>query len=219
MTAASASPPISRVARVDPEAARLASGAWLRPARGEGIPLHVDRWFAPPQDEELRMLARATPPVLDVGCGPARHVLALRAMGVAALGIDNAAGAVGVARRRGASVLQRCVFGDLPAEGRWGSALLLDGNVGIGGEPDRLLARLHRVVRVGGRVLIEVEPPGRGRGQLRVRAELDGRAVSSWFAWATVGADEVPRLARMAGFATIGLREDTGRWFATLEAR
>lgn len=219
MTAAPASPPIGPVARVDPAATRLASGAWLRPERGEGIRLHADRWFAHPQDEELRVLARAMAPALDVGCGPARHVLALRAMGVAALGIDNAASAVKAARRRGAPVLQRCVFGDLPAEGRWGSALLLDGNVGIGGEPDRLLARLHQVVCDGGRVLIEVEPPGQGRGPLRVRAELDGRAVSSWFAWATIGADEVPGLARIAGFATVGVREDTGRWFATLEAR
>ena len=165
------------------------------------------------------MLARARGPVLDVGCGPARHVLALHAMGVDALGIDSSASAVRAARRRGAAVLHRCVFGPLPDEGRWGSALLLDGNVGIGGEPDRLLARLHAVVRRGGRVLVEVEPPGSGRGSLRVRAELDGRSVSSWFAWATIGADEVPGVARNAGFRSVDLREDAGRWFATLEAR
>ena len=36
---------------------------------------------------------------------------------------------------RGATVLQRDIFGPLPGEGRWGTALLFDGNVGIGGDP------------------------------------------------------------------------------------
>ena len=50
----------------------------------------------------------------------------------------------------------------------------------------------------------------------RVRLEAPG-AVSVWFGWATVGADDVARLARAAGLRERVRVEAGGRWFAGLE--
>src|SRR4029453_1954232 len=93
-----------------------------------------DRWLAPLTEVDRRVLARSDGPVLDVGCGPARHTLALGAEGVPTLGIDITGATLAVARPRGALVLLRSVFDPIPGEGRWGTVLLLDGNVGIGGD-------------------------------------------------------------------------------------
>lgn len=52
-----------------------------------------------------------------------------------ALGIDVSEIAVAHARSRGATAIEASVFDRVPGAGRWGSAPLLDGNVGIGGCP------------------------------------------------------------------------------------
>ncbi len=65
------------------------------------------------------------------------------------LGIDVVPEAVEQTRRRGASALQRDLFDALPGEGRWQTALLADGNVGIGGDPVALLARTRDLVQPG----------------------------------------------------------------------
>src|SRR5680860_1287544 len=53
------------------------------------------------------------PAVLDVGCGPGRHVLACAERGMIALGLDAAA-AIEIALARGAPVLQRSIFASVP---------------------------------------------------------------------------------------------------------
>lgn len=181
--------------------------------------MDVERWFDVPRPEEERLLAHAVPPVLDVGCGPGRHVAALAARDVRAVGIDVAPAAVAAARRRGAQVLHRSVFDRLPHEGEWGTALLLDGNVGIGGDPEALLRRIRRLLAPGGRALVEVEPPGEVTRRLRVRAEVEGRPASGWFPWAIVGTDAVAGLARRTGFRSASTWHDATRWFARMEAR
>ena len=45
----------------------------------------------------------------------------------------------------------------LPAEGRWGTALLMDTNVGMGGDVAALLARCMRLVIPGGLIICEVD--------------------------------------------------------------
>jgi SAM-dependent methyltransferase len=203
--------------------ARAATPPRLRSACGRVLPLHVDRWFADPSAAEHDVLERVLAPVLDVGCGPARHTLALLDKGVPAVGVDASSGAVRIARGRGAPVLHRSVFDRLPDEGRWGTALLLDGNVGIGGRPVALLRRLRAALRPGGRVLVEVERPGTRSGFLRVRIEAAPRAVApdavhGWFPWATVGADALPAVARRAGLSLVELWAADGRWFGRLDA-
>jgi len=188
----------------------------LRTDGGRVLPLHVDRWFDEPSGAELELLSRAEPSVLDVGCGPARHTIALLAFGVAALGVDLSARAVRAARRRGAPVIHRSIFDRLPGEGTWGSALLLDGNIGIGGDPAVLLSRLRGLLRPGGRVLVELDPPGTPTGLLRVTVEGSG-AHPSWFPWACVGVDGLAPLACGAGLRVAEIWTAEGRWFGRLD--
>jgi SAM-dependent methyltransferase len=162
------------------------------------------------------VLALATGPVLDVGCGPGRHVSALAARGVMALGLDITPSAVRLARTRGVLVLERSVFDHLPGKGRWGSVLLLDGNIGIGGDAAALLARIVGLLRIGGRVLAEVEGPAPPSEQVTVRLEHLGRP-GPWFRWARVGTDQLPALAEAAGLRVVDVWSGGGRWFARLD--
>src|ERR1700676_4536689 len=101
----------------------------LRSESGERLPLAPGRWHGPPTPGERVLVENVAPPVLDVGCGPGRMVAALGGRGIPALGVDPAPAAVALTRRRGAPALQRSVFDRLPGEGRWGTVLLLDGNI------------------------------------------------------------------------------------------
>lgn len=189
--------------------------AVLRSLDGSTIPLLLDRWHGPPGPEELAALRDVVEPVLDIGCGPGRHTLALAARGVVALGIDAAPSVIATARRRGAPVLQRSVFDRLPGEGRWATALLLDGNIGIGGDPVELLGRARELLAPDGHVLAEVGPPGSVTGPCLVRVERDG-LVGPWFPWATVGCDGIGAVAGAARLGLSALRERGRRWFARL---
>ena len=182
-------------------------------ADGRDIGWRVERWLGRAEPEELDTLRRATPPVLDVGCGPGRHVIALARMGVMALGVDLAPAAVDMAHARGAPVLERSIFGRVPGTGRWGSALLLDGNVGIGGDPHVLLRRIRALLRQGGRILVEVDPPGTRTECISV--QLEGRPATR-FPWAIVAADDLESLARRAGLTLAEMWSANCRWFGCL---
>jgi len=187
----------------------------LRDEAGGARPLPLDVWLGPAGAVDERVLERARGPVLDVGCGPGRHVHALARRGVLAVGIDISPIAVALARRRGATVLEASIFNRLPGAGRWRTALLLDGNVGIGGRPEALLARLSGLLSPGGTVLVELEPPGAGLVTGRVRIE-NGTRVGEWFAWARVGVDAIDDPANAAGVRVAARWHDGGRWFAEL---
>jgi SAM-dependent methyltransferase len=194
------------------------AGPVLASTSGATIDLRVDRWRGRCDVVEAGLVAGLPDPVLDVGCGPGRVAAALVAAGRPALGIDTSPAAVAEARRRGAPVLRRSVFDRVPGEGRWGAVLLLDGNVGIGGDPVALLGRAARLLGPGGVVAAEVEPPGRPSEALTVRIEAPDARPGPWFPWATVGADGIAAVARAAGLALAALDTGDGRWFARLVA-
>lgn len=132
-------------AAADPYATALRAGRgplFLRRADGWLLPLDVERWCAHADPVDLDVLNRCEGAVLDVGCGPGRLVAELAARGRTALGIDVSETAVHHAVRLGGQALRRSVFDSLPGEGRWDTVLLMDGNVGIGGDPRALLDRV-----------------------------------------------------------------------------
>jgi len=187
----------------------------VRDEDGAVVPLPVARWFGAVDAVDRRVLATVDGPVLDVGCGPGRHVVALSERGVPALGIDITGSALDVARRRGASVMERSVFDRVPAAGRWTSVLLLDGNIGIGGEPAALLRRVRELLRSGGTAMVEVEPRWNRAPARLVRFEL-GSVVGPWFRLSYVTVDEIEGLARATGFRCTQRWHDGSRSFAAL---
>ncbi len=193
-------------------------GPWaLRDQHGTSRPLSIARWVDPTCAADEALLDRVKGPVLDVGCGPGRMVVALLERGVVALGVDVAETAVRMARLRGAMVLRRSIFDAVPGHGRWSAALLVDGNLGIGGDPAGLLRRLGDVLKRGGHIFAEVEPPGAPTRDLQVRLE-GSAALSGWFPWAEVGVDGVPALAADAGLDLIEMWQDGERWFVQLRS-
>ena len=126
----------------------------------------VDRWVDEADDVDECVLAALPGPVLDVGCGPGRHLHALARRGVFGLGVDICDVAVDLARGAGANAMVGSIFGDVPGAGRWRSALLLDGNIGIGGRPARLLRRVTELLAPGAMLLVELAAPRRRLLQL-----------------------------------------------------
>ena len=201
-----------------PAGGPVAPSVVLRAESGEALDLDLSRWHAVADAEERMLLAALPGPVIDLGCGPGRLVVTLASQGIPALGVDSSPSAVALAHQRGATVLQRDLFGPLPGEGRWATALLFDGNVGIGGDPTRLLARCRQLTGGRGQVVTEVQAPGTGWRRLTVRFERGGLR-SEPFAWAVVGADAIAGVARSAGLRVAALEQTpSGRWFARLEA-
>ncbi len=175
----------------------------------------VAPWLVQASESDERLLARARGPVLDVGCGPGRHVHALARHGVLAVGVDVTRAAVELARRGGADVLHGSIFDHLPGAGTWRTALLLDGNIGIGGCPVALLRRVRAMLCPDGVVLAELDPPGTGLRSGRLRLEGETR-TSAPFSWARVAVDAIDAPAVAAGFAVAERWVDDGRWFAAL---
>jgi hypothetical protein len=109
------------------------------------------------------------------------------------------------------------VFGPLPGTGRWHTVLLADGNIGLGGDPPRILARASELLRRGGRCLVECDSAATGVRRSWVRLESAG-AVGPWFRWASVGIDSAARLAEQAGLSLTGIHPVGQRVVASLAA-
>ncbi|MFD3624488.1 MULTISPECIES: methyltransferase domain-containing protein [Streptomyces] len=214
-------PAADRAWSADPYADALRAGRgplFLRRADGWLLPLDVERWCAEADAADLDVLRRCEGPVLDVGCGPGRLVAALGTQGRRALGIDVSEAAVAHTVRRGGQALLRSVFDPLPGTGRWGTALLADGNVGIGGDPGVLLDRLTRLLRPGGLLIAETAPgPDVDERALVQITGLHGTPGTA-FPWARVGTPALLRHARAAGWRADDRWSAGGRTFVALRA-
>ncbi|MFU8874692.1 class I SAM-dependent methyltransferase [Micromonospora sp. SL4-19] len=193
---------------------------WLVQGDGQRCRLPVRRWHGPPEPATAAVVARCTGPALDVGCGPGRLTLALARSGHTAVGVDISPYAVRLTRARGAVAIRRDVFAALPGEGRWAHVLLVDGNIGIGGDPIVLLRRCRELIHARGTVLLELEPPGpglwRGQAQLASRSPAGDVRRSGAFRWARLDTVAVHDTARAAGLAVRDVFEAGRRWFGEL---
>jgi SAM-dependent methyltransferase len=216
-------------ATADPYAAALRTGRgqlFLRRSDGWLLPLEVERWCAGADLVDREVLDRCEGAVLDVGCGPGRLVAELGTRGRPVLGIDVSDAAVDHTARLGGRALRRSVFEPLPGEGRWGTVLLMDGNIGIGGDPHALLARMAELLAPGGLLLAETSPLDVDEcAQVQVvdvrdaHGHADKHADGRPFPWARLGTPALLRHAEGAGWRPVAQWTSGGRAFAALRTR
>jgi SAM-dependent methyltransferase len=206
---------------------------WIRHEDGELRLLPAHRWLgarcADPGDvsgdsfdevDEVfdeAVTQMCTGPTIELGCGPGRLVARLIQRGIPALGIDRSAAAIRLAGRGGAPALLSDVFEPLPGMGLWQTVLLVDGNVGLGGDPLRILGRAVELLGRGGRCVAEFDAQAIGICARWVRLESD-RDVGPWFRWASVGVDSAASLAAQVGLKLTNVRLIGGRVIASLAA-
>jgi SAM-dependent methyltransferase len=178
----------------------------------------VSRWRAAADPVDLSLFEGVDGPVIDLGCGPGRMLAAAVRLGLPALGVDVSAAAVRIARRSGARVVHGSVFDPVPEEGRWDTAFLLDGNIGIGGDPTALLRRARDIVRVGGAVIVEANPNDHADRTFTATVTDDRGRVSASFPWAEVGRRAIVRAAQDVGLVHTACWNVQGRAFCGLRS-
>ena len=190
--------------------------ALLLRSDGGAVRLDVARWNDSASPEDAWLLDRCSGAVVDLGCGPGRLLSALADRGVPALGIDVSPEAETRCRRRGVPMLRADLFAPLPGEGRWDHVLLADGNIGIGGDPARLLRRADQLLRRGGSVLVETDPDADAYWRGSVRVATAG-GLGAPIPWAAIGTRALQAVGRGIGLRTGSVR--TGdRCFVELRA-
>ena len=188
--------------------------SWISDTVGVRRPLHIARWIggtdATKQDREgdEAILELCEAPTIDVGCGPGRFTAALAARGVPVLGVDVSATAVEMTEQRGAPALRGDVFDAMPGCGTWKRVLLADGNIGIGGDPVRMLRRARQLLHPAGLVVAEIDSRHTGISTRFQRWETHHH-VGRWFPWAHVGSDAAEALATSSGLV---LHRTVERW-------
>lgn len=177
--------------------------------------LDAAHWTAGLRPGDASLVDRCAGATLDVGCGPGRLAAALQRAGRPVLGIDVSAEAVRQARRRGVPAMHGDIFAPLPMEGRWRSILLADGNIGIGGDPRRLLRRCADLIDRRGRVVAEVHPPGgpTWSGPVTLR---HGDRESEPFPWACLALCDVAETVVRTGLRLVDEWTEAGRWLVRL---
>ncbi|MCU1563080.1 MAG: hypothetical protein JWN05_1459 [Arthrobacter sp.] len=184
--------------------------------RGCEVTLDVLGWCSETSVLERNLLQTLQGPVLDIGCGPGRMLSAARSLGLSALGIDTSAEAVNLACGRGARALEQSVFAPVPQSGNWRSALLLDGNIGIGGNVARLLRRCRQLITPLGTLLVEVDPDDDIDAAYQAVLEDSEGNRSEPFAWARTGRRGLEARATAAGWALAPTEHLQGRTFCRL---
>jgi SAM-dependent methyltransferase len=187
------------------DAALAGRVATLLDSDGGQADLPVGRWRGPADADDAWLLDRCTGPTVDLGCGPGRLLVGLLRRGVPAFGVDHSPVAQAHCAARGVVMLRRDVFARVPGEGRWEHVLLADGNIGIGGDPARLLARAARLLAPGGTLLVETDPAPEQdwRGSVQVRTAAGSGPPTPW---ARVGADVLRGLAAPLGLTSAAQR-------------
>ncbi len=154
---------------------------WYDTAFGEGYELaYAHRGLEEARADLAMLLERGlAEPFLDLGCGAGRHLAAAAERGLGGVGVDRSTVQLLAARKRGV----RAVRGDfrrLPfACERFEAVTCLFSSFGyFDAEGDRAqLAEVHRVLRPGGVLLLDVADPEVVRAGLVPQSE---RSVGGW---------------------------------------
>lgn len=209
-------------ARVGPElvmdAAFRGDPCQVVAANGAVADLPVSTWSSPADGADIQLFVdKCTGSTLDVGCGPGRLAGALSSGDHVTMGVDVSAEAVRQTRARGSQATHADVLSDsYDGGGRlWKHIILADGNIGIGGNPARLLQKLANHLGHDGSVLVELDPIEHGfaHDPIRVRTRL---FVSEPFIWARVGKHAIADIAQQSGLQVQEILELEDRSVATL---
>ena len=158
--------------------------------------------------------------VLDLGCGPGRHVLHLQKRGYDVVGLDASPTQVALARIRGVLNVYQGNVRQIPRGlGTFDSAIMMGNNLGLAGDVPRMrrfLKDLKTIMRRKGRLIGHSRIPGtwspvhlpyvkwnleRGRpaGLITLRVRYKGQ-VGDWFDLLLIPPEELARLARETGW-------------------
>jgi SAM-dependent methyltransferase len=189
-----------------------------------------EEWF----EVDRKALQWAQGRVLDVGCGPGRHLLWLQEKGFTVTGIDVSPTAVEVARLRGARDCRVMDVKNLefPA-GSFETVIMMGNNFGLAGgmEPTKKVLRdLHRITTDEGRIIatsrdpLDTEDPrhlayhernrrrGRPPGLVIIQLEFRGE-IGPWFELFMATPEEMIEIAEATGWRVEETyREEDRRW-------
>jgi SAM-dependent methyltransferase len=178
--------------------------------------MDVARWNAEADDADMTLLLSVAGPVLDIGCGPGRMVRAAVGLGLEVLGVDVSPTAIEIAREAGLDVLQASVFDALPSEGEWQTALLVDGNIGIGGDVRAMLRRCSELLSSTGEIVVELHDDiDRDNTYTGTLVDANGRE-SARFPWAEIGLRPMVQIAHELGLSLARAWQLDGRSFCRL---
>ncbi len=186
----------------------------------------IEPYFGDADDwaiEELEALGGLVSPVLDVGCGPGRHLIPLQDQRMV-VGLDTSRSVLRVCRERGGRNLVLGRSTRLPFKrARFGSVLMMSNGLGLSGGLRATLAALsdiRRVLSSGGRLVAHTSDPtdpetgihddyrfrnieqGRDSGLVRVRM-VYREAVGSWFELMLMTQRQAVSILGLAGFEPV----------------
>ncbi|MDJ0355818.1 methionine biosynthesis protein MetW [Paenarthrobacter sp. PH39-S1] len=192
----------------------------LNPGDGlEPVVFNVHSWCAPATALERALLGSLDGPLLDIGCGPGRLLAASQSLGITALGLDTSAPAVQRALNRGTRAVRQSVFAPVPHAGRWRAGLLLDGNIGIGGNVSALLRRCGQILAADGTLLVETDADDSVDAAFHAVMEDDDANFSEPFRWARAGLTSLTAKAESSGWQVTTTHRIQGRVFCRLNRR
>jgi SAM-dependent methyltransferase len=178
--------------------------------------MDVARWNSEADDVDLTLLRSATGPLLDIGCGPGRMVRAALDIGLDVLGIDVSPTAVAIARESGLPVAECSVFEPVNGAGTWQTVLLVDGNVGIGGDVRALLQRCMELAAPEGEIVVELHADRDMDSVYSGRLVGADGGASETFPWAQIGINAMVDVAGDLGLRLRQAWELGGRTFCRL---
>ena len=194
---------------------------FLRDTRSSSrrVTMDVSRWSADADVADLTLLSSVTGPVLDIGCGPGRMVRAARDLGLMAVGIDVSPAAIEVAQQLGGTFIAGSVFDSVSAQGKWQTALLVDGNIGIGGDVRALLARCRDLLGETGEILVELHSDADHEDHYVGEVVDERGGTSASFPWAEIGLNRLAARLPSLGLGLVQSWEINGRSFCRLAKR